>query len=133
MAILLMFACNDAHGNPQGWADSVTIDEGITLQGGRITISHALMPVRGCNPAMEGNQTLRFGQFRIPCFNYQTWAGNWCWDAVSVGWPAALRALNYLAAKRDWHCEEAPAGIFEAFNERHKVTPQEWKRKWNDR
>lgn len=127
MPTKIMLACNDwRNGNWLGVCESVEIAD-ITLVGGRVTSAHSSERLINAK-AYEGDTTLRVGRVSIPCLSYKTWVGNWCWDCASVRAIHALKVMNYLAGKPDWHCEEAEFEIFKAFNDRRVVTVDEWKR-----
>jgi hypothetical protein len=71
----------------------------------------------------------RIGRIRVPIHAYKQWYGNWCWDSIAVSWPDMLKIVNYLGnnRKRGWHMTNGPDDLFTAFNERHEITPMEWK------
>ena len=128
MPLTLALCCNDPdNGNFEGYAESIEIHD-VELEGPRVTCNHLPgKPPKGSHK-FEGEDGLRVGRCVIPCLDYKTWYGNWCWDAARVRAVHALRVLNYLVEKRGWHCVQAGTEIFEAINERHRVTVQEWKR-----
>ena len=69
------------------------------------------------------------GRIKVRCLSYQSWVGNWCWDSIAVAWPDALKIINYLGRQKaqGWHMSCGPDTLFDAFNERHAITPAEWK------
>lgn len=122
-----MLCCNDHRsGVFLGYAEAVEVQE-VSLVGGRVSVNYEMKKLARAQ-TVEGDHTLRIGRIRVPALGYKTWVGNWCWDLVHVRAVHALTILNYLASKSDWHCEEAECSIFEAFNDRRLVTPEEWKK-----
>lgn len=132
MAVTLAFACNDTrNGHPLGkfcqlqvdcgdisirmvgpWEDEegtegVAIDFDFKVMGGEGTVTIADRTFKG--------------------YSWQSWYGNWCWDAVRFAWPEALAILNLVAKLPDWHCEEAPCALFDALELRSEITPEEWR------
>jgi hypothetical protein len=71
----------------------------------------------------------KIGRLTVDILGYHAWAGNWCWDRISVAWPEALKIINYLGSleKQGWHMSCGPTELFDAFNARHAITPAEWK------
>ena len=130
MPINLVFACNDyRNGLPLGYTDTVDIevgDDDIRLVGGRVTVSYDINPARDAQP-YEGVHNLSVGRVKVPCLDYQKWYGNWCCDRASVRAVHALKIINYLAKKKDWHAEDAPDWFSTAFDVSRIVTPQQWK------
>lgn len=127
MPITVMLCCNDPNnGLFLGKAESIEVGD-IELEGPSIAISYKEQKLSRASP-MEGEHTLRIGRLQVPALGYKTWVGNWCWDAAKVRGVHALRILNFLAAKPHWHCTQAVCEIYEAFNDRRKITPDEWKR-----
>lgn len=127
MAIQVMVACNDPdNGNFVGkfhmlevvaGSDSMEF-EGPWDQGEGIVFR------------LEGDgQKARVGRIVVPILHYREWTGNWCWNTIWVRWDKALEIINYLGRQhaQGWHMSCGPDGIFQAFNERHQITPAEWK------
>lgn len=77
----------------------------------------------------NGGEHAIIGRLRIPILGYRERVGNWCWNAIWVPWPRALEIINYLGRNKvqDWHMIEGPCKLFDAFNERHVITPLEWR------
>ena len=68
------------------------------------------------------------GRIKVKALAYREWVGNWCWNSISVAWPDALRIINYLGnSNGGWHLSGGDADLFDAFNERKAITPQEWR------
>jgi hypothetical protein len=127
LALNLELCCNDPDsGSFTGRFDFANVHD-VNLVGGSITCGSA-KPPKWTVPNVEGGDGLRVGRIVVPVLDYTYGYGNWCWDRWKVRAVHALRVLNYLAAKKDWHCEEAAEEIYTAFNERRKITPEEWKR-----
>jgi hypothetical protein len=111
----ICFACNDPdNGNFIGVSESIEFSFGlygtIILAGGRCVTK-------------EDNGALQISRLRVPAIYYTTWYGNWCWDSCVVSFRNAVKVLNYLAKKQDWHCEEAPDWIYEAVNTKAAINP----------
>lgn len=126
MPLQVMLCCNDwRNGNFLGRAESVEIHD-VSLEGGSVTCNWINKRINSAK-SYEGTSTLRIGRLLVPCLGYKTWVGNWCWDCATVRAVHALKIINYLAKSR-FHAIEAEAEIYEAVNDRHVVTPDEWKR-----
>lgn len=46
---------------------------------------------------------LRVGRITVPIHGYNTWVGNWCWDAAAVDYDAAEKIIAYLRDHRHAH------------------------------
>jgi len=125
MAISVDFACNDPdNGNFVGKFHMMQVRagdddmefDGPWSQSEGITFS-----------AKDGKA--RIGRIIVPFWSYRQWVGNWCWDSISVSWVEALRIINYVGKNKagGWHMSNGPTELFDAFNERHEITPLEWK------
>lgn len=123
MPVTIMLCCNDwRNGNPTPYAESVELFE-CQLSGGRVRVDWDKKPLPESKP-YQGEQTLRVGKLRLPCLAYNTWVGNWCWDAASIRLIYAVEIWNYLAERPDWHCEAGPVKLFQLFNECGKIDPR---------
>jgi hypothetical protein len=115
VAMHVEFCCNDPrNGAALGYFETAEMF-GCTLVGGRVTLGWRCEKVAGSNAA-EGDESLRVGRLVLPCLGYTAWFGNWCWDRASIRLIHAVDVWNYLAAKKDWHCEEGPDELYEMFN-----------------
>ena len=129
MAITLNFACNDPdNGNFIGKFDKMEVDGGDL----HMEFECSLYPSKGVPvsfkfPVINGDGTARVGKLKLRGLWYKPWYGNWCWDAVWFSWVDALAIINYVGKLKYWRMTEGPCALFEAFNERHKITPMEWK------
>ena len=123
MAITLNFACNDPdNGNFVGRFDRMDLDAGglhMVFDGPEETICFDF-PMHG------GYGSVTINEEHFPSLAYREWYGNWCWNAASFTWREALTIVNYLGAN-GWRVTDGPSDLFEAFNERHEITPMEWK------
>ena len=98
MPVTIMLCCNDwRNGNPTPYAESVELFE-CQLSGGRVRVDWDKKPLPESKP-YQGEQTLRVGKLRLPCLAYNTWVGNWCWDAASIRLIYAVEIWNYLAER----------------------------------
>jgi hypothetical protein len=113
---------NPDNGNPTPYADSVELFD-CHLTGSRVRVACTTKPLPDATP-VQGLFTLHVGRVRIPCLDYRTWVGNWCWDAASVRLIFAVQVWNYLAANPNWHCEEGPSKLFEMFNAHTRIDPR---------
>lgn len=122
MAITLNFACNDPdNGNFTGRFDRMEVD------GGDLHMEFEC----GCHPSqgvrIRFEEVAKIGRKKIQYLQYKNWYGNWCWDAIWVRWPEALEVINYVGTLKHWRMVDGPSSLFEAFNDRHVITPQEWR------
>jgi hypothetical protein len=117
--LTLMVAVNDDHGNPQGMIDKLEIgpandfEQMISLEG----------PIPG--PVFRDMRVLLLPQgtrikFKISrrvfcAYGYQSWVGNWCWDAYLIGPKTAAKIVNHLHSLGNWSCNEAHTNLFEKF------------------
>ncbi len=123
MPILVELCCNNPdNGFDQGYAEAVEMFD-CTLVGGRVRTAWKPDPPSGVKP-YEGVSTLIVGRLSLPCLQYQPHFGNWCWDAARLRLIHAVKIWNYLAAKQDWHCEEAPEELFALFNAHGRIEPK---------
>jgi hypothetical protein len=125
MAIHVDFACNDPdNGNPVGKFHQLQVQAGVD----DMEFEGPCYQRDGVIFRMEGEMA-HVGRLRIPVLAYRSWVGNWCWDRIYVSWVHALEIINYLGKleKQGWHMSCGPEQLFEAFNERHAITPAEWK------
>jgi len=119
--IRICYACNDPrNGDDLGRSEAIEFtlaDETVRLVGGSVVTKLA-----------EGR--LQIGRVYVPVLASSTWHGNWCWDSALVHLAPARDAWNYLAKRRNWHCEEGPELLFDAFNARRELTAGEWFMVW---
>jgi hypothetical protein len=123
MAITLNFACNNPdNGNFIGHFDRMDVDAGdlhMEFEGSEETITFDF-------PARGGYGSVTINEEHFPSLAYNEWYGNWCWNAASFTWVEALTIINYLGAK-GWSMTEGPCELFDAYKDRHQITPLEWK------
>lgn len=136
MAISVDFACNDPDNGiyvgkfhmmqVRAGADDMDFD-GPCYQSDGITFKIIETPIVGS----ISNQHLfaQVGRLKVPIYGYREWVGNWCWNSISVSWVEALKIINYIGKNKTggWHMSNGPTDLFDAFNERHEITPLEWK------
>ena len=124
MAITVNFACNDPrNGDCLGKFERFDVDGGdlhMEFEGPETEIKFDFPITNGYGVVTVGNQ-----QFHA--LAYRNWYGNWCWDAACFSWDVALAIINHLGASGDWRMTEGPCSLFDAFDARHQITPQEWK------
>jgi hypothetical protein len=128
MAITVSFACNDPNnGNFLGGFEKLGVDAGelhMELEGDM----YDLVRVNFDFPVTNGGGTVKVGRIKVPGLAYKSWYGNWCWDAAWFSWVEALRIINYVGKLKHWRMVDGPSDLFEAFNDRHEITPMEWKK-----
>lgn len=73
------------------------------------------------------NGKAQIGRIKVPILGYGNWVGNWCWDSISVKWPDALRIIEHLGKRTEWHCAGGVCELCDAFDARRKISPKEWK------
>lgn len=121
MPLRICYACNDwRNGTDLGKSEMIEFcygDETVTLAGGSVVTRYA-----------DGR--LQVGRVFVPTLSQCTWDGNWCWDSARVHLAPARTVWNYLAAKKDWHCEEGPEALYDAFNAHRKLSADEWSLIW---
>jgi hypothetical protein len=128
MAISVSFACNDERGNPVGKFNALDVSAGAI----DMRIQGPLDESDGVDiafefPVLNGYGKVKIADITIEGYSYTNWYGNWCWDMVRMNWSDMLKIVNHLAKLPDWHMEEGPCDLFDAFNDRHEITPLEWK------
>lgn len=126
MAIHIDFACNDPdNGNYVGKFHMLQVRAGdIDME-----FDGPCYQSDGITFSVGADRIARIGRIKVYTHSYQNWVGNWCWDSIAVAWPDMLKVINYLGRqqKQGWHMSSGPTALFDAFNERHAITPAEWK------
>lgn len=110
---------NPNNGLPTGHVNAVHIerdgDMALELVGPPIRVSDV---TGGCNRTRD---KLRFGRILVTVSQYRNWVGNWCWSAVLVSTPDAVRMLQY-AQGRGWNCEAGYTPWFEKWHHGEAIT-----------
>lgn len=123
--ITLILGCNDERGNPTGRAETIDIhtEDGdrIALVGGQVSIGLETPKDRSLFP-----YRVKIGRVDVPAVAYREWVGNWCCDAVTLRKSDAIRVLNYIVNKRDWHVEELPTALEPYLKPGRQLTVMEW-------
>lgn len=128
MAVTLMFACNGDRGQFTGHFTAFEVECGDVRMEFRGPWNDEDGPtIEFRFPVSLGPGVVIVDGIEFAAHAYMTWVGNWCWDAVSVSWPEALKIIKHLGTRPEWHMEEGPCDLFDAFDARREITPLEWK------
>ena len=127
MANTLHFACNDPDNGNFAHGFAMMEVDGGDLHMEFENSSFRKVPVHFDFALERGPGKVKVGRLEVEALSYKSWYGNWCWDAVSVSLVNALTVINYVGKLKGWRMTDGPCSLFEAFNDRHCITPQEWK------
>lgn len=124
--VTVMLACNDDHGTFTGQIEKVEFMVGVGLDAMALCLDNQFWPpaVIAFKPLPDrvGPNTRRalIGRRIFPILGYQTWVGNWCWDAVGMTRATAAQLVNYLAGMklretRKWTPDQGWTELFEKY------------------
>jgi hypothetical protein len=127
MAVRVNFACNDPdNGDCLGRFNHMDVDAGdLHMEFEGYYDEEDGCPVEFSFATRSGMGRVKVGSLEVQAFAFRGWYGNWCWDGVSVSWVDALALINQLGP--DWRMTEGPCLLFDAFEARHEISPQEWR------
>jgi len=96
-----LLAVNGDQGSPTG---RITALHFVGIHETVLELDAGVWPPSVCPRFERLEGFVRISRRRFPVLGYHTWAGNWCWDAISVTPVVGAELLNYLKGL-GWHCE----------------------------
>ena len=112
---VLLLVNNPDNGLPLGYTECVDIgSEGMQLSGRKLRC----YVIRAKNS--HNLRFLRLGHISVRIDSYTRWAGNWCWDMVTVDAAGAAKIVNYLR-RRQWEIESGWTSLFEKFRSGQEI------------
>lgn len=112
---VLLLVNNCDNGVHTGYVERVDIGSEVLWLYGRQLRCYVIRAKSGYKPRF-----LRLGHITVRIDSYTRWAGNWCWDMVTVDAAGAAKIVNYLR-RRQWEIESGWASLFEKFRSGQEI------------